>query len=132
MKNIILSIALLVSVSMASCKKEANTDPAAGNTPVSKMINVEYRISSETGSLNANYMFPNASGELENTVVLVNRKLEIVDFSVMSGQFLSVEAANQAPSHRTVQVELYINGVLMKQSISTSPSQKACASGIFY
>lgn len=130
MKNLILSIALLIGISAVSCKKEENTKPQTPATP--RMIDIEYRIQSETGNLNASYLAPNTSGELEYETEVVDRNEYSIKFSIMSGQFLSVEASNVFQSHRTVQVELYINGGLVKQSISNSPSEKAGISGTYY
>jgi len=129
MKKIILAFAVIVSITAVSCKKENDVQPQspAVVTPVS--INVEYKITSESANVEASYMFPNADGQLEMKSETVTRAAHSVSFSCTKGKFFYLEASNTAPARKTVHVQIYINGVLFQEASSSSPSQKAIASG---
>jgi hypothetical protein len=128
MKNVILSFLLLTALSVASCKKDSKegASPAAAST-----IHMEYRISSESGKVNISYLYPGADGKLTEKTEELSRSSYCINFNYSSGNLFRVEASNIEPSHKTVQVEIYVNGVLRSQGISTSPSQKAIAQGNF-
>lgn len=128
MKKIILAIAVVVGLSATSCKKEEAAKPQ-GPTTAAQTINVEYRISAQSGSVNATYMIPTVAGQLEAKTETINRNYTTINFDYTSGNFFSVQASNVDPAHKTVQVEIYVDGVLRASSISTSPSQNAIASG---
>lgn len=128
MKNFFLSLTVLVSFLAVSCKKDNNNQPApAPVAPVS--IDVEYKILSESGNVEASYMYPNASGSLEVKTETITRADHSVVFKSTKGNFFSLEAWNTIAARKSVYVQIYINGVLFQEGSCNSPSQKAVASG---
>jgi hypothetical protein len=130
MKNVFVAFALLASVLGVSCKKgdEANpqTSPASSRT-----IDVEYLIQCPSGAANADYIAPDADGNLAMTHEEINRTSKVVAFTCPSGIFLSVSASNAMPSHDVVQVKIFVDGVLVADNSTTDPAQKAIAQGNF-
>ena len=112
---------------MVSCKKETKVTPHDPAAP--KSINVEYRVQSESGMVNVTYVAPDASGKLVTQKVAVNRTTYSNNFNATNGNFFSVEASNINPSHKVVQVQIFIDGVLFKEGTTTDPTVKAIASG---
>lgn len=131
MKNIFLSFVVIVSVLAVSCKKEDAPKPLNVQIPAPKpvSINVEYRITDESGNVETNYMFPNAEGKLETKNELISRTEYSVSFTTTKGSFLSVEAFNENPARKSVHVQILVDGTLFMEASSSSPSQKAIASG---
>ena len=130
MKNLIFAFALLVSVLGVSCKKGNEPQPQSPATAVSN-INVEYRIDCPSGSASADYIAPNAAGKLEMTHTVISRASQSISFSCPTGNLLSVSASNSMPSHSVIQVQIFVNGIMVATSSSTDPSQKAIAQGNF-
>jgi hypothetical protein len=129
MKKVILLLVVFTGLTAVSCKKENKEGATSPAVPSS--MNVEYRISSESGSVNATYIIPGSNGQLEEKTVSINRNYETVNFDYTKGNYFSVEANNSIPSHKSVQVQLYINGVMVDQGVTTSASQNAIANGNF-
>lgn len=127
MKNLVLAIAVMVGVSATSCKKEEAAVPQ--NPAAPKTITVEYRVTNQSGLVEVVCMYPNVAGQLEARTTTVARNYETITFEYTSGNFFSIEASNVVPAYKTVQVEIYVDGVLKAKDTSTSPSQKAIASG---
>jgi len=127
MKNLILSFSILVSVLAVSCKKENSIKPQ--NAAVKKVIEVEYRITNESGSVEINYLKPNSEGKFEMENEKVNRTNYSINFEAEAGNTFMVEAFNVLPARKTVHVQIYINGNLFKEAFSYDPSQKAIAQG---
>jgi hypothetical protein len=127
MKKLLLSFVVLVSVFTTSCKKEEKVTPQDPIAP--KTINVEYRIQCESGNVNVNYLAPNTSGVMEMQSETMTRTSSVVNFNFSSGHLFSVEASNVAPSHKVVQVQIYIDNVLFKEGSTTNPSVPAIAQG---
>jgi len=127
MKNLILSLVVLISVSAVSCKKENSVKPQ--NVPASKTIEVEYRIINESGSVEINYLKPNAEGKFELKNEIIKRTNYSINFEAQSGNTFMVEAFNTLSSRKAVHVQIYINGNLFKEAFSYDPSQKAIAQG---
>ncbi len=127
MKKLLLSFVVLVSVFTTSCKKEEKLTPQDPIAP--KTINVEYRIQCESGNVNVNYLAPNTSGVMEMQSETMTRTSSVVNFNFSSGHLFSVEASNVAPSHKVVQVQIYIDNVLFKEGSTTNPSLPAIAQG---
>ena len=128
MKKLVVSLSILVSLFTVSCKKENTVKPQSD--AAIKTINVEYRISSQSGFLNASYIKATNEGKFVTVNEQVKGQYYTVDFTTTSGHLLSVEAENQVVSHRTVQVEIYVDGVKVKEGTSSS-QDKATASGVF-
>ncbi|MGZ4058257.1 MAG: hypothetical protein ACXVPU_04480, partial [Bacteroidia bacterium] len=61
----------------------------------------------------------------------ITRNSESITFSCPTGNFLSISAANAAPSHNVIQVQIFVNGTKVAESSSTDPAQKAVAQGNF-
>ena len=116
-----------MSLLTVSCKKENEVNPSS--SAPARAINVEYRITSETSSVNALYLYPDANGKLISTQQVINRSPYSITFASTTGNFFSVEAANVVAQHKMVNVQIYIDGVLFQEATSYSPSQKAVASG---
>lgn len=129
MKKIFFGIAMFTMVTAVSCKKEDAVAPQ--NSTGNATIHVEYRISSESGKVNAEYLKPNSDGIFETEQEAISRNYYSVFFDTTPGHFLSVQASNVAPSHTSVQVEIYIDGQLKVQDITNDPSKKAIAQGNF-
>jgi hypothetical protein len=128
MKNIFLSFAVIISFLAISCKKDNNNQTApAAEAPVS--IDVEYKILSESGNVEASYMFPNSNGSLEIKTETITRADHSVSFKSTKGNFFSLQAWNTIAARKAVYVQIYINGVLFQEGSCNSPSQKAVASG---
>ena len=127
MKKLLLSFVVFVSVFATSCKKEAKVTPQSLVAP--KSINVEYRIQCESSNVNVNYLAPNSDGVLEMKNITVTRPSTVINFNFTSGHLFSVEASNVAPSHKVVQVQIYIDNVLFKEGSTTNPSVTAIAQG---
>lgn len=127
MKKLLLSFVVLISVFSTSCKKEENAKPQDPVAP--KTINVEYRIQCESGNVNVNYLAPNTSGVLEMKSETMSRTSSVVNFNFTTGHLFSVEASNVEPSHKVVQVQIYIDNVLFKEGSTTNPSVTAIAQG---
>jgi hypothetical protein len=131
MKNLFLSFVVLAGLTLVSCNKDKENELSTpANTTTT--LHVEYRISAESGDVNVTYSAPNANtNELEEKTENYTRTYSTISFDYSSGHKFSVQAVNTNPSHKTVQVELYIDGVLKAKGTSTSPSQIAIASGNF-
>lgn len=127
MKKLLLSFIVLASVFTTSCKKEEKVTPQDPIAP--KSINVEYRIYCASGSVNVNYLAPNTDGILEMKNETMNRNSSVVNFNFTTGHLFSVEASNSAPSHKVVQVQIYIDNVLFQENSTTSLTGKAIAQG---
>jgi hypothetical protein len=127
MKNLILSFAVLTSVLAVSCKKENTVKPQ--NASASKTVEVEYRITNESGSVEINYLKPNSEGKFEMENEKVNRTYYSINFEAKKGNTFMVEAFNTLPARKTVHVQIFINGELFKEAFSYDPSQKAIAEG---
>jgi hypothetical protein len=127
MKSVFLSFAVIVSLFTVSCKKESEVKP---ESPAAiKQISVEYHIISETSNVNASYLFPNAQGQLETTNTKITRSPYVISFQTNTGCFLSVQAANEIAANKRVTVQIYVDGAMVQESTSYSPSQQAIASG---
>lgn len=127
MKNLILSIAVITSVLLTSCKKENSIkpeSPASVNT-----INVEYKIINESGSVTINYLKPNAEGTFVTVTESINRTNYSVNFTAKAGNTFMIEAFNNLPSRKSVHVQILINGNVLDEAFSYDPSQKAIAQG---
>jgi hypothetical protein len=129
MKKIIVLFIAFISLTAVSCKKESNTEAAV--PAVSTILNIEYRISSQSGNTTATYLFPGSNGVLEKKTESINRTYSTINFNAAGGQLFSVEANNTIPSHQPVQVQLYVNGVLKAEDVTTSPAMNALAEGNF-
>jgi hypothetical protein len=129
MKKMFLSFAVIVGVLAVSCKKENEVKPQSSTPAIPKLINVVYKIESESANVEAKYMFPNADGKLELKSETINRTEHTVSFSYKTGNQFSVEAYNINPSRKTVSVQLYIDGKMVVEGTSYSASQKAIAAG---
>jgi predicted nucleic acid binding AN1-type Zn finger protein len=127
MKNIILYTSIIASISMVSCKKEDKVVPQS-STPTST-INVEYRVTNESGNVEITYLKPDDNGTFESETETVSRTYYAINFTCKKGNLLSVEAANVLPARKTVTVQIFVNGVLFKEATSYDPSQKALAAG---
>jgi hypothetical protein len=128
MKNIFLSFAVLVGFLAVSCKKDNSNQPLpSAEAPVS--IDVEYKILSESGNVEASYIYPNPDGKLEVKTETITRTEHSVSFKSTKGNFFSLEAWNTTAARKSVYVQIYINGVLFQEGSCNSPSQKAVASG---
>lgn len=129
MKNLILYFVVLSMVLTVSCKKENEVkpqSPAVSNT----IIDVEYRVEAESGNFYVTYRKPNSEGQFEiETETVTGRTVFSKSFKALSGNLFSVEASNVVAANKSVFVQLYINGVLVKEGQSYSPSQKAIAQG---
>ncbi|MGZ4072656.1 MAG: hypothetical protein ACXVPY_12025 [Bacteroidia bacterium] len=130
MKKIFIAFALFVSVLGVSCKKGGEPTPQP-DTAIQKTINVEYVIQCPSGAATADYIAPDASGALVPMHKDITRNSESITFSCPTGNFLSISAANAAPSHNVIQVQIFVNGTKVAESSSTDPAQKAVAQGNF-
>lgn len=127
MKKLLLSFIVLTSVFVTSCKKEEKATPQDPIAP--KTINIEYRIQCESGNVNVSYLSPNSDGVLEMENETMNRTSSVVNFNFSSGHVFSVEASNVTPSHKVVQVQIFIDNVLFKEGSTSNPSVTAIAQG---
>jgi len=129
MKNLILPLVVLSMVLTVSCKKENEVKP---QSPVvtNSIIDVEYRVEAESGNFYVTYLKPNSEGKFEMETETIDRRTSFsVNFKAQSGNLFFVEAANVVAANKTVFVQLYINGILVKEGQSYNPSQKAVAQG---
>lgn len=129
MKNIFVSLSLLISVLTVSCKKENEVKPQTVETV--STINIEYRIQSASGKVGMDYLMPNPNGTLQMVHAECSRTLEVINFDYTSGHNFSVSAYNLTNSHSVVQVQIYVNGVLKVENSTTGSSQNAFAEGNF-
>jgi hypothetical protein len=128
MKKLFVCLTVIVSLFTVSCKKGNEAQPQSPAT-ADKTINVEYRISSESGLVDVNYIV--AKEDKFSTISeQVKGQYYTVNFTAKLGSFLSVDAGNQTISHRKVQVEIYIDGVKVKEGSSSSQA-RATASGVY-
>lgn len=129
MKNLFLCFVVITSLLAVSCKKENEVKPQSSSPATPKTINIEYKMESESANVEVAYMFPNADGKLELKNETINRSEYSVSFSYKSGNLFSVEAYNVIPARKAVHVQIYVDGTMVMESTSNSPSQKAIASG---
>lgn len=128
MKKIFFSFVILIGVLAVSCKKENAVSPQ-GAVVGSQTINVEYRVISESGNVEVNYLKPDSQGEFELENETVHRTYYTINFEAKKGNQFMIEAFNVVAARKTVHVQIYIDGKLFKEAFSYDPSQKAIAQG---
>lgn len=116
--------ALLISLLAVSCKKETT------NTPKGEIITVAYHISCKSESAYIHYLYPQ-NGKMVMIHSEQNKAYHVISFETTAGQYFSVEAENKKASRKNVTVQILINGEILDEATSDSPSDKAIAHGNF-
>ncbi|GAB4143743.1 MAG: hypothetical protein Fur0041_18820 [Bacteroidia bacterium] len=119
--NILLFV--LFAFTLISCEKEEIT-----SGPASDIIHVTYKVTAQSGASTVSYLAP-VNGVTQTTTIDYNRVVFEHSFDWTKGQNLRVEAHNTIPSNKEVIAEIYVNGVLFKQSIVAAPGAHAIAEG---
>lgn len=132
MKKIFNLALVLVTIVFVSCEKRtaSPTSSPSSTTTTPAAIQIEYRVSSESGQINVEYT------ALEDGVVSTfSKEINRINFSFsfdwVAGKNLSIKASNSTPSGKEVLVEIYVNNVLFKSGLANAPGTIAIAEGIY-
>ncbi|HWY11464.1 MAG TPA: hypothetical protein VN026_09070 [Bacteroidia bacterium] len=133
MKKITTLALVLTIISFSSCKKKT-PDPVAPittTTPITdESINVQYRVSSESGNFKVEYVSLE-DNKVVTTDVEVKKIAFAYSFYWTKKQNLSIKAYNVTPSGKEVLVEIYVNGVLFQSGSANAPGATAIAEGVY-
>lgn len=134
MKNLFILSLSIVTLSMASCKKEEVkpvTTPSSTTTVVpatQRDITVKYVVYAVSGDFKMRALVP-VNGKLTEEIYTINRLQQEVEFDFKSGNKFMVEAVNSTPSVDEVIVEIYVDGKLFKSASANAPGAIAHAEG---
>ncbi len=133
MKKITTLALILTIISFSSCKKKAvePVAPVTTTTPITEeSINVQYRVSSESGNFKVEYISLE-DNKVVTTSVEVKKIAFAYSFYWTKKQNLSIKAYNVTPSGKEVLVEIYVNGVFFKSGSANAPGATAVAEGVY-
>jgi len=111
-----------LSITIVSCNKYDTYEP------LGKSVKVEYHISTESENIYVDYMYPQ-NGKMSMIHSEQHKAYHVISFETTSGKYLSVEGSNISPSRYGVSVKILVDGKVLDEATSYSPSDKAIATG---
>ena len=119
---------IFFAIILISCTKEEVTPTTPGGTST---VQVKYHVYAASGNVTVFQMVPAAgSTQLSEEKLTVNRMNYEKEITVTSGAEVSLKATNYNPGPEEVTVEIYINNVLAKVNVVSTPGATAEATVI--
>lgn len=119
---------MLASFFFASCEKKANDIKPCTST--SKDVTIEYRITDESSNVQVELIAPDAAQHLTTLTQTINKTYTAIQFVAKNHNTFSIKAWNTDPSWKNINVDIYVDGRLVKSGTLDHTTATASASAI--
>jgi hypothetical protein len=117
---------MLAAFSFASCEKETNDDHL--NSNASTDVTIEYRITDESSNIQVEMIAPDAAQHLTTVKQTITKTYTSVQFVAKNHNTFSIKAWNTDPSWKNINVDIYVNGHLVRSGTLDHATATASAS----
>ena len=118
-----------ISIIFASCTKQPVLNPATG-TSSQHDVNIEYRITDQSGSVSIEYIAPvTGTTSLALKSEIVNKTYATISFTAKNFNTYSISAKNVDVNAQDITDDIYVDGVLFKSGSLDHTTLTASASG---